>query len=154
VWKCVCVGFVMCVCVGFVMCVCVCVCFGKMCTCIYCVLYCFYCVFCIVSFMYIYSYPFCLYWCKDYCQGVTTQLQLVVVVVVVVVVVIPYCKYTPANVLKNENFKLYRNRSILTDKTIPFNRPGTTFMNKKTKEHLFDRHSCHKYTQSRQNSNR
>ena len=45
----------------------------------------------------------------------------------------PYYKYTPANVLENENFKLYWNRSILTDKTIPFNRPDVTFMNKKTK---------------------
>jgi len=44
-----------------------------------------------------------------------------------------YYKYTPANVLENENFKLYWNRSILTDKTIPFNRPDVTFMNKKTK---------------------
>jgi len=31
----------------------------------------------------------------------------------------PYYKYTPANVLENENFKLYWNRSILTDKTMP-----------------------------------
>jgi len=45
----------------------------------------------------------------------------------------PYYKYTPANVLENENFKLYWNRNILTDKTIPFNRPDITFMNKKTK---------------------
>ena len=30
----------------------------------------------------------------------------------------PYYKYTPANVLENENFKLYWNRSILTNKTI------------------------------------
>ena len=45
-----------------------------------------------------------------------------------------YYKYTPANVLKNENIKLYWNRSILTDKTVPFNRPDITFMNKtKTK---------------------
>ena len=42
-------------------------------------------------------------------------------------------KYTPANVLENEYFKLYWNRSILTDKTITFNRPDITFMNKKTK---------------------
>ena len=51
--------------------------------CIYCVLllvytyyvvYCLYC-FCIVSFMCIYSYLFCLYSCKDYCHRVTTQLQ-------------------------------------------------------------------------------
>ena len=45
----------------------------------------------------------------------------------------PRYKYTPANVLDNENFKLYWNRSILTDKIIPFHRPDITFMNKKTK---------------------
>jgi hypothetical protein len=45
----------------------------------------------------------------------------------------PYYKYTPANVLENEYFKLYWNRSVLMDKTIPFNRPDITFMNKKTK---------------------
>jgi hypothetical protein len=45
----------------------------------------------------------------------------------------PYYKYTPVNVLENENFKLYWNRSILTDKTISFNRPDITFINKKTK---------------------
>jgi len=44
-----------------------------------------------------------------------------------------YYKYTPANVLENDNFKLYWNRSILTEKTVPFNRPYITFMNKKTK---------------------
>ena len=49
----------------------------------------------------------------------------------------PYYKYTPANVLENENFKLYWNRSILTDKTVPFNRPDITFMNKKTKNNFF-----------------
>jgi hypothetical protein len=45
----------------------------------------------------------------------------------------PYYKYTPASVLENDNFKLYWNRSILTYKTVPFNRPDITFMNKKTK---------------------
>jgi len=45
----------------------------------------------------------------------------------------PYYKYTLAKVLENENFKLYWNRNILTDKIIPFNRPDITFMNKKTK---------------------
>jgi hypothetical protein len=45
----------------------------------------------------------------------------------------PYYKYTPANVLQNENFKLYWNRSTHTDKTIPFNRRDITFMNNKTK---------------------
>jgi hypothetical protein len=41
----------------------------------------------------------------------------------------PYYKYTPASVLQNDNFKLYRNRSIITDKTVPSNRPDITFMN-------------------------
>ena len=45
----------------------------------------------------------------------------------------PYYKYTPANVLANDNFKLYWNRSIFTDKTILFNRPDITFINKKTR---------------------
>jgi len=44
----------------------------------------------------------------------------------------PYYKYTPASVLENENFKLYWNHSILIDKTIPFNRPDITFMNRNT----------------------
>jgi hypothetical protein len=59
----------------------------------------------------------------------------------------PYYKYTPpANDLENDNFKLYWNRSIFTDKTRTFNRPDITFMNKKNKGHLFDRHSCPEYT--------
>ena len=44
----------------------------------------------------------------------------------------PYYKYTSASVLENENFKLYWKSIILTEKTIPFNRPDITFMNKKT----------------------
>jgi len=48
----------------------------------------------------------------------------------------PYYKYTAANVLENENFKPYWNRSILTDKIIPFNRPDIIFMNKKTKNNF------------------
>jgi len=42
----------------------------------------------------------------------------------------PYYKYTPANVLENENSKLYWNRSILTDRTVQFNRPDITLMYK------------------------
>jgi hypothetical protein len=45
----------------------------------------------------------------------------------------PYYRYKPANVLENDNFKLYWNRSIITDKTVPFNRLDVTFTNKKTK---------------------
>jgi 1,4-alpha-glucan branching enzyme len=39
----------------------------------------------------------------------------------------PYYKYTPDSLLENDNFKLYWNSSILTDKTIHFNRPDITF---------------------------
>jgi hypothetical protein len=35
---------------------------------------------------------------------------------------------------------------IITDKTVPANRPDITFTNKKNKNHLFDRHSCPEYT--------
>jgi hypothetical protein len=49
-----------------------------------------------------------------------------------------YYKYTPANVLENDNLELYWNRSILTDNTMPFNRPDTTFMTKKTKNFFID----------------
>jgi len=45
----------------------------------------------------------------------------------------PYYKYTPANVLENGNFKLYWNRSIITDTTVPANRHDITLMNKKAK---------------------
>jgi hypothetical protein len=31
--------------------------------------------FCIVSFVYVYSHLFCLYWCKDYCHRATTQFH-------------------------------------------------------------------------------
>ena len=39
----------------------------------------------IVSFMYIYSYLFCLYWCKDYCHRVTTQLQLIIIIIIIII---------------------------------------------------------------------
>jgi hypothetical protein len=45
-----------------------------------------------------------------------------------------YHNYTPANILKNDNFKLYWNRSIITDKTIPSNRPDITVTNTKEKK--------------------
>jgi hypothetical protein len=57
----------------------------------------------------------------------------------------PYYKYTSANVLENDNFKLYWNRSIIMDETKPSNQPDITLTNK-NKERLFDRHSCPKYT--------
>jgi hypothetical protein len=36
--------------------------------------------------------------------------------------------------------------TVIKDKTIPSNRPDITLMNKKNKEHLFDRHSCPEHT--------
>jgi hypothetical protein len=63
-----------------------------------------------------------------------------------------YYKYTPVNVLENYSFKLYWNRGIITDKTIPSNRPDITFMKKNNKEHLFDRHSCPEHTNSPNNN--
>jgi hypothetical protein len=52
------------------------------------------------------------------------QLQVIIIIIIIIITTIrPYYKYTPANVLENDNFKLYWNRSIITDKTIPSNRP-------------------------------
>jgi hypothetical protein len=44
-----------------------------------------------------------------------------------------YYRYTQANVLQNDNFKLCWNHSIIMDKTKPANRPDITLMIKKTK---------------------
>jgi len=44
-----------------------------------------YCVLYIVSFMYIYSYLFCLYLRKDYCHRVTIQLQLVMMMIMIII---------------------------------------------------------------------
>ncbi|KAL0883753.1 hypothetical protein ABMA27_015858 [Loxostege sticticalis] len=45
----------------------------------------------------------------------------------------PYYKYTPQNVIENSNFKLYYDRTILTDNTIYNNRPDITFVDKDNK---------------------
>ena len=69
VWVCVCVAFVMCGC------------FGNMCTFIYCVFVLFHlCTFILICFV-----------CtrvKDYCQRVTTQLQLVIIIITIIIIVI------------------------------------------------------------------
>jgi len=58
---------------------------------------------------------------------VNTQVQLIIIIIIEAEAAeliddkSPYFKHTPASVLQNENFKLYWNRSILTDKTIAFN---------------------------------
>ena len=36
--------------------------------------------------MCIYSYLFCLYWCKDYCHRVTTQLQLGIIIIIIIII--------------------------------------------------------------------
>ena len=72
--------FVICGCVYvwvYVMCGCFdnCVCDLGICVLVFTVS-CVVCtVFFIVSFMYIYSYLFYLYWCKDYCHRVKIELQ-------------------------------------------------------------------------------
>ena len=71
-----------------------CGCFGNMCTGIYCVLYCLYCVCCIVSFVYIYSYLFCLYQCKEYCHRLTTQLQLIIIIIIIIIIIRIVCNCT------------------------------------------------------------
>jgi hypothetical protein len=64
----------------------------------------------------------------------------------------PHYRYTPTNVLENYNFKLYWNRSVITEKTIPSNRPDITLMNKITKNTFLihiavpNTHSCPQYT--------
>ena len=46
---------------------------------------------------------------------------------------IPYYKYQPANVLESTNFKLYYDRSIITDRTIHNNRPDIVLKDQLTK---------------------
>ncbi|KAL0841160.1 hypothetical protein ABMA28_014906 [Loxostege sticticalis] len=45
----------------------------------------------------------------------------------------PYYKYTPQNVIENPKYKLYYDRTILTDNTIYNNRPDITFVDKDNK---------------------
>jgi len=61
-----------------------CGCFGNMRTCSYCVLYCLYCVVVLFRLFIFFSYLFCLYWCKDYCYRVTTELQLVIIIIIII----------------------------------------------------------------------
>lgn len=42
----------------------------------------------------------------------------------------PYYKYTPTNILENNEYKLYWDRTLHTDKTIPHNGPDITLINK------------------------
>ena len=68
-----------------------------------------------------------------------------------------YYKCTPAGVLENGNYKLCCNRSVLTDKTVPFNGPDITFMDNKTKNTILtdtaapNTHNVAKTTTDKQN---
>jgi hypothetical protein len=42
----------------------------------------------------------------------------------------PYYKYTPLTILENERYKLYRDRTIITDRTVSNNRPDITLIDK------------------------
>jgi len=63
---------------------------------------------------------------------------IVIIIIIIIIIIIhqkpaeaaelienksPYYKYTPVNVLENDNFKPYWNRSIIMDKTIPLTDP-------------------------------
>lgn len=48
----------------------------------------------------------------------------------------PYYKYTPKNVAENDNYKLYWDRTLYTDKTIVCNRPDITLLDK-TQKHTY-----------------
>jgi hypothetical protein len=61
------------------------------------------------------------------------MMMMMMMMMMIIIIIIIIIKYTPANELENDNLKLYWNRSIITDKTIPSNRPDITFMNKTTK---------------------
>ncbi|KAJ0176683.1 hypothetical protein K1T71_007862 [Dendrolimus kikuchii] len=43
---------------------------------------------------------------------------------------IPYYKYKPETIVENKNYKIYWDRTIITDKTVHFNRPDITLHDK------------------------
>jgi hypothetical protein len=45
-----------------------------------------------------------------------------------------YYKYTPTTILENDNIKLYWDRTILTNRSIPHNRPDITLWDKKQRQ--------------------
>jgi hypothetical protein len=46
--------------------------------------FCFVCTVFLYCFVYAYLFLFCLYWCKDYCHRVTTQLQLIIIITIII----------------------------------------------------------------------
>lgn len=49
---------------------------------------------------------------------------------------VPYYKYTPDNILENNKYKIYWDRTIITDKTVHYNRPDISILDK-TKKTVF-----------------
>ena len=50
-------------------------------------------VFCVVCTVFLYClvyvyYLFCLYWCKDYCHRVKTQLQEVIIIIIIIILLL------------------------------------------------------------------
>jgi len=64
-----------------------CECFDNVCNCIYSVFESFVQCFSTVSFMYIYSYLFCLYWCKDCCNRVKSKLQYIIIIIIIIIII-------------------------------------------------------------------
>jgi hypothetical protein len=59
----------------------------------------------------------------------------------------PHHSYTPESCLENDSYKLYFDRTILTDIHIKHNRPDIIILNKQTKASISFRYSCSKFTQ-------
>lgn len=69
--------------------------------------------------------------------GRIIHAQLVKIYGLALVPNIPYYKYIPQNVIENSNYKLYWDRSILTDRTVHHNRPDITLLDKNKKKVWF-----------------
>jgi hypothetical protein len=58
----------------------------------------------------------------------------------------PHYSYTPESCLENDSYKLYFDRTILTDIHIKHNRPDIIILNKQQKASISFRYSCSKFT--------
>jgi hypothetical protein len=58
----------------------------------------------------------------------------------------PHYIYKPECCLENDNYKLYFDRTVLTDNHIQHNRPDIIILNKQQKQaYLLDKYSCSKF---------
>jgi hypothetical protein len=60
----------------------------------------------------------------------------------------PHYIYKPESCLENDNYKLYFDRTVLTDIHIQHNRPDIIILNKQQKQAYLLAYSCSKFTQS------